>query len=436
MATVMTERVTPASEAAGPRARAVLDGLDVELTNLAGSEGPRDGAAMISHDTPSPTRGERSIASAARWGQQRLNEALDRDASDRNRELAKIDHISQQVDRGKAAHPPLALSADPDLGLPRRFPGEMAAVGLVGGVEAYLLADPIQTTLNLASWKMSLVISSVVIALLVAASHLFADHWIRARDTTVPAARDSQRRVALGFAAIVALAGAMAVVSRVFNQMEVDGSAGGEWAAWAVFVIFQLVFVTANLALAVRDRDVRLSRWLAALRDRRMSLEADGSDEAISALRREFWTIVHRALCRYRNELQTANESGAFTSGWDNRTAADLRRRQLLRQVFPSAPVDPTPDFDQTDDEPVNEQEDEARGHGPRVAPEPPPEPAPVDDQPPTPAEVEEPLDRIRGAGPGDDTEEPVVDLTDEEPNGELEDLISQVLGEAGEDAA
>ena len=44
--------------------------------------------------------------------------------------------------------------------------------------------------------------------------------------------------------------------------------------------------------------------------------------------------------------MQAANGSGLFKVGWDNRTSEDLSRRQLLRQVFASAPGDPTPDLD------------------------------------------------------------------------------------------
>lgn len=447
MATVMTNAATPATEAGGARAGAVLSDLDAELTHLAAVQGQQDGAALMSPHTPSPTRGERAVSTAAHRGQRRFDEALDLDALDRTRELAVIDDISQRVDRGETLHPPLMLRPESDLSLRARFPGEMLALAVVGGIEAKLLADPIQTTLNLESWKESFVISSVVIVLVVALSHLFADAWIRARDTTVPAVRDSLRPVAVGFAAVVILTGAMVVVARAFSQRLVAGSAGSELEAWVVFVIFQLVFVTANLALSVRERDLRLQRWLAALRDRRTSLDAAGSEQALTLLRREFWTIVYRALCHYRNELQTTNESGLFKADWDNRTSADLSQRQLLRQVFPSAPIDPTPDFDQ-EDEATGVQDEAAQDHGPRVAPEPQVEPEAVHVDPPTPDETAEPLDRVRRAATADLPESPPVgedevvhvDLTDgppvEQPDADLDDLIAQVLGEAGEDAA
>lgn len=440
MATAMTNAATPAPATGNVRTRAVLSDLDGELTSLAGDEGSQDGAAMTSHHTPSPTRGERVVAMAAHRGQGRFNDALELDALDRTREIAKVDDVSQRVGRGETVHPPLR---DSDLGLRARFPGEVAALAVVGGIEAKLLADPIQTTLNLASWKESFVTSSVIIVLVVALSHLFADAWIRARDTTVPAIRDALRPVAAGLAAVVVLTGAMVVVARAFSQNLVAGSAGSEWEAWVVFVIFQLVFVTANLALAVRERDVRLQRWLAALRDRRTSIEAAGSEQALTLLHREFWTIVYRALCHYRSELQTANGSGPFKAGWDNRTSADLSQRQLLRQVFPSAPVDPTPDLEQ-EDEPAEVREED----GPRVAPEPHDDPGgETHDEPPTPAEQEEPLGRVRRAAgdppqdpPDGDDESVAVDVTNghpaEETDADLDDLIAQVLGEAGEDAA
>jgi len=397
---------------------------------------------MTSHHTPSPTRGERVVTTAAHRGQGRFVDALELDAQDRVGEISLIDDISQRVERGETVHPPLR---EPELGLRRRFPGEMLAIAVVGGIEAKLLAYPIQTTLNLDSWKESFVIASVVILLVVALSHLFAEMWIRARDTTVPAVRDSLRPVAVGLAAVVVLTGAMVVVARAFSQSKVAGSAGSEGEAWFVFVIFQLVFVIANLALALRERDVRLQRWLAALRNRRIALDAAGSEQTLTLLHREFWTIVYRAVCHYRSELQTANASGAFKAGWDNRTSADVNQRQLLRQVFPSAPVDPTPDFEE--DEPADVRDEVVGEHGPRVAPEPHDDPGgEAHDEPPTPEEPEEP-DRVRRAAgdppqdPPDGDDEPVaVDLTNghsvEETDADLDDLIAQVLGEAGEDAA
>jgi len=440
----MTNAASPAPETGNARARAVLSDLDGELTSLAIDAGQQDGAAMTSHHTPSPTRGERVVTTAALRGQGRLDDALDLDELDRQRELAEIDDISQRVDHGETVHPP---HRDSDLGVRGRFPVEMLALAVVGGIEAKLLADPIQTTLNLASWKESFVVSSVVIVLVVALSHLFAEMWIRARDTTVPAVRDSLRPVALGLAAIVVLTGAMVVVARAFSQRLIAGSAGSEFEAWVVFVIFQLVFVTANLALAVRERDVRLSRWLAALRDRRTLLQAAGSEQTLALLRREYWTIVYRALCHYRSDLQTANGSGLFTTGWDNRTSADLSQRRLLRQVFPAAPVDPAPGFEQ-EDEPVDVREEGVGEHGQRVAPEPHDDGGgEAHDEPPTPAEPAEPLDRVRRAAgdppqdpPNGDDEPVAVDVTNghsvEENDADLDDLIAQVLGEAGEDAA
>lgn len=471
MAAAMTNGETSTIEAGSGRARSELAELDVDLMRLAGVEGRHDGAGGMSHHTPSPTRGERVLATTAHLGQHRLEAALGLDAAEHTREIAEIDDVSQRVDRGKTVHPPLLLRSVVHLGLAARMPTELVVLVLVGGIEADMLADPIQTTFNLASWLEALVISSAFILLVMVLSHLFAEAWIRARETAVPAARDSLRRVAGAFAAVVVLCGVMAVVARAFSLSLTSGAAGGELAAWTAFVALQVVFLVANLSLAVHERTARLHLWLGALRARRITVEAAHSEQAIASIRRELWAVVLRAICNYRHEVQATNESGLFKAGWEDRTAADLSQRRLLRQVFPTAPVDPAPTFG-FEEESTEDREDAG---GAAVAPTTDavtPETGGAA-EPSQAGDPTDPLERVRRQaagghaadptgqphggdvgeaapntvqhprpGAGDPEDVHAIDVTDgpaieePEPDEELDDLIAQVLGEAGEAAA
>jgi hypothetical protein len=303
----------------------------------------RDAERPLHPALPSPTPGElRLCLEYARWRQHLASaqRALRRAAAS---DLAVFERHHETIADGRAIHVPEAYG-----GSSRWEQGRyLVAAGALGIVEGAAVLGPLQTVLS-TEGAPAYAMASVVGAAAPLLAHVVAD---RARPSTsfLPPAEQRRQRVSTGLAA--------AGLAAVFLVPVLGRVSSGRLAAThdlglfsvdvvAVYLAFQVVFITASLALArnhFKKRDEALAAARAAFDDELVQ-EAEASrtcldtaDDREATERGELFEVGVGALISYRERLETSDELPLeFMPRWSERTRAELAEglpARMLRSV-------------------------------------------------------------------------------------------------------